>query len=521
MKREQCLAGVLALLLTGCSASGPAPSPAAESHSPVYTDWSALTPYETPKEHYTRRYAEFTDTVIPADDYGPLIPFHGATLGRSQNGWTDSFPLWGLVTLEGEVVVDPVFSSAFAPIGYQSNGQAAGLPDVLILTKTVEVPGGEPRALSALCARDGHWCTEFLYSYDWEFFFDLDLSKGIPLWKGDTQMVFLDPADGHELRAADARPYLEMGMEYPWQLLSNLRVEERYAPFEITAEDGTPRFGIADLDAGTHILLDSDILSLSPFSQGLCQAQTASGSGYLDGNGQWVIDPIYGQAGDFFRGAASVRNWEGHFLFLSPDGSVLLQAPEWCTEVDLFPGSFPLWRCQGDSQSLYLDADLTPIELPKDTQRSQVLNDGWIACMRSDGGWTLFRQGETCLFSSELGQPQTVQDGYALLQVPDGGAWSLVCLKTGDSVSLPHSNFADFQRDAITGQSYIQTGSEELQQWTLFRLDGETISTCPYGASDRDSLEGGLILREREDFSTLLTQESETVFCWNIPTPWD
>lgn len=516
--KQALLAGALVLLLTSCAAA-PAPSPAAESRSPVYTDWSALTPYAPPEEHYTRRYAEFTDTLIPADDYGPLIPFHGATLGRSLEGWADSFSLYGLVTLEGEVVADPVFSSAFSPIGYQGGGQSTILTDVLILTKTVEVPGGDPQAKSALCARDGRWCTDFLYTYDWELLFSQDLTQGIPMQKGDNQLVFLDPSDGHELRSVDAEPYLSLGMEYSWQLFGTVRYGEQYAPFWVPETDGTQRYCIADLDTGTHITLDSYICYLSSFSQGVCQAQTASGTGYLDGTGRWIIDPVYEQVGDFYGGVTSVRDRDGRFLFLGLDGGVLLQAPDWCTAVDYFPGSVPLWRCQDENQSLYLDADLSPVVLPEDTRNSRILDDGWIACLRSDGSWTLLRNGENVSLSKNLGQPQSVQDGYALLQA-DGGGWSLVCLDTGESSPLSDCDFAGFERDEVTGQSYVRTSSEEFQRWGLFRLDGTKVIETSYGTG-RDTLAGGLILLDRDDFSALLTQKGKSVFRWNIPSPWD
>ena len=87
MKRLLPLALALALL-AGCTppaAQSPAPvetpvTPStqapAPSGPPVYTDYSQLTPYEKterPVAKFTRRYEEFTDTLIPTDDYLSLI----------------------------------------------------------------------------------------------------------------------------------------------------------------------------------------------------------------------------------------------------------------------------------------------------------------------------------------------------------------------------------------------------------------------------------------------------------------
>ena len=123
MKRLCLTALALALLLSGCKSAPAQESPAAESLSPVYADWSHLTPYEAPQEVYTRRYEDFNDTLTPRDDYGPLLPFQGASLIRHEYGFDDPYTLYGLATLEGEVIVDPVYTSAFALRQYGPDGQ--------------------------------------------------------------------------------------------------------------------------------------------------------------------------------------------------------------------------------------------------------------------------------------------------------------------------------------------------------------------------------------------------------------
>ena len=164
--RVRGLALGLCLLLAGCGereieatpAVTPPPEPtAAVSVSPVYTDWSKLEPYEAPEVKYTRQQEAFMDTFLPGD-YGAVIPFAGAALTREESwsGYYDTYNLYGLVTLEGEVVTDPVFSSAYALKERDMWGGITENPGVWLLGKVLPSPhGGEPEEWFALCAMDG------------------------------------------------------------------------------------------------------------------------------------------------------------------------------------------------------------------------------------------------------------------------------------------------------------------------------------------------------------------------------
>jgi len=164
----------------------------------VATDWSRLTPYEPEQPLYTRRYAEYTDTLVPADDYGPLIPYLGEDRG-------DIGRLYGLVTREGELVTDPVFTRVWrggASGGYHDNPP---LP-YLMLTKGVssssrdEWPGP---SLWAMAAPDGSWCTEFEYVMEEELAiwgrdqYSSCSEDGLFALDGDA-LVYLDGTTGGE-----------------------------------------------------------------------------------------------------------------------------------------------------------------------------------------------------------------------------------------------------------------------------------------------------------------------------------
>jgi len=110
----------------------------------------------------TRWYAEYTGRLIPRDDYGPLIPYAGL---RLMDDWpADSGCLYGLMTQEGRVVVDPVYSSVYRPGGYDASGRWRPLP--LLVLKQGDPLAGEDAwdpVVCAVAAADGSWCTPFDY----------------------------------------------------------------------------------------------------------------------------------------------------------------------------------------------------------------------------------------------------------------------------------------------------------------------------------------------------------------------
>ena len=146
---KRLLAMLPLLILIGCAApAGPEAAPPVdvepETGSPVYTDWSKLTPYEPPQPVYTFHAGYRADGAFePRDDYGALLPYIGrySTMERYV---IDYLPLFGLVTGKGELVSDPVYMGARFLDGF------------LLLDR--ETSGG---TLSrTLAAADGRWAHE-------------------------------------------------------------------------------------------------------------------------------------------------------------------------------------------------------------------------------------------------------------------------------------------------------------------------------------------------------------------------
>ncbi|WP_312280107.1 hypothetical protein [Oscillibacter sp.] len=168
MSRARIVASLSALmLLAGCGALGSNSGESPESVSPVYTDWSKLTPYKpaAPKPLYSRFAPYQGDTLTPRSDYGVLLPYQGATLSVS-NYITDSLPLYGLVTTDGRIVTEPVYADVYPSSGWSFNPSAPA--SFLILSK------GDPNAgtgngrdsmagefTRVVAATDGRWVRDF------------------------------------------------------------------------------------------------------------------------------------------------------------------------------------------------------------------------------------------------------------------------------------------------------------------------------------------------------------------------
>ncbi|MDE6107111.1 MAG: hypothetical protein K2F83_00330, partial [Oscillospiraceae bacterium] len=240
---------MLALLLTACGGPGadvptlspgetpegtqlppPTETPTVEpTETPggfsVYTDWSKLEPYEPKKAVYTRRYEGFTDTLIPSNDYGPLIPFAGTAL-TTMGEWGGGvhpydYHLYGLVTTKGEVVVDPVFTEVGRVYDHKEDDmRSLGQLPVYVLTKAVQDEDGEIVDRSALCALDGSWCTDYLYHYDWQTSGVFGEGTGIIIAKGRNRLAIVDLSNGREQVVIDLTPYLGEGGSFGWRAAS-------------------------------------------------------------------------------------------------------------------------------------------------------------------------------------------------------------------------------------------------------------------------------------------------------------
>ena len=164
------------VLLSGCVADAAWDVPvvsmdrlsvSADAFSPVYADWSRLTPYVPAKARYTS-FTPFAgkEDLTARNDYGPLLPYVGAE--DTVEGYVlDALPLWGLTTLDGQLVTDPVYAHICVQGPFLL--MAKGHVEDPRRTEWHNLPEGEFRY--TIAAPDGSWvrqagaCSE-LYQLD-------------------------------------------------------------------------------------------------------------------------------------------------------------------------------------------------------------------------------------------------------------------------------------------------------------------------------------------------------------------
>ena len=197
MKRNAIALALAAALLLSLSACGVTEAPSPTPSGPaVLTHWDVL---ETPAPNIAnRRCADCADTLIPADDYGELVPYIG---GESEAEFWGSGWFYGLATREGEIVTDPVYTSVEALTDTAATLPGERYGDALLLRTAVELevepaeewmPKYDDRY--GLAAMDGSW-------YSGQVFTDCVCSNpfGALFFDLEGDAVMLSGSDGREL----------------------------------------------------------------------------------------------------------------------------------------------------------------------------------------------------------------------------------------------------------------------------------------------------------------------------------
>lgn len=553
MKHITALTLSLAILLTGCTQPAapvtPAPTPevsATTEPAPVptqpgkvYTNWSKLTPYDPPKPVYTRRYESYTDTLIPAEDYGELIPFPGVALTRPDSwgqGYYDTYHLYGLMTWQGEVVVDPVFSSAYVMEERDDFGHPTGEGSVLLLTKTV-LEDGKPVARTALADPRGRWCTDFLYSFDWEMMWSGGFAGGIPLQRAGNRLALVDPSTGKELWSVDYSPCLPaLDPENDWCHISGFDFdrEEGWCTANLFyGQQIDGRYVYTDLPllfdpSGKPVSLDSNVQRVGRFSGGLAPAQDYFDAwGYIGTDGQWVIPPRYHAAQSFADGYAPVQvtGEVSGWAFIDTQGKEVFPLLP-CDNLQRHGDYWYFLGYDWDVAAVTDARTLRSVDNPLISyfQPVSFQAEGWVSCVIDEGRkLVLVREMETHSFPADLGRVESIQGDLVLFCKNGENGNRAVTLAKLDGTLLARFDGADWATfsqgpdgEEFLSVSFYSDGEERTDYYT--RSGKPILSTQGYQES---YIGNGLVRKETEDSFSISTLDGKTIFYWPIPQTTD
>lgn len=199
---------VAGILLSGCLSISRAmemlpalQSPARYDAESVRADWAALTPYVAQKTTYSY-FSPYSgkDDLSPNENYGPLLPYIGAEMSLS--GYVmDVIPLYGLVTADGRIVTDPIYTQILTDYG-----------PFLLLYRASET---DIHTRVTIAAPDGRWTHD---AGEWREFIPLDDLEHPQLAVSQSDgSVFILDADGvvtAEFSRETLVPFL--GEDYQW-----------------------------------------------------------------------------------------------------------------------------------------------------------------------------------------------------------------------------------------------------------------------------------------------------------------
>ena len=472
-------------------------SPPPVDNGGVHLNWDALTPYEAPKNQYTRRYADYTDHLIAADDYGTLIPFPGK---RIYTQWMGDTWLYGLVTAQGEVVVDPVYCDALILQQYDSElGRTVSTP-YLLLQKLNYDPDTEKELWDvAVAALDGSWVRE-----------------GYTRFYGSSgELLVLGTADGHmEVVNSDGtvrwnKSYVELELpDYITEYGEVLDISGGTVCYWDDYDSPDRTIYYLDIATGTVTKRIGGAIAWS-FSDGLAAAwQEINGAmlyGYVDRTGEWVIEPQYTEADAFHNGMTIVKLQDQSQALIGETGNILLH----CASGELFSiqssdgttlylqvediGMRSLGEFNSASQYRVIaayDADLQPQAVPAAGETIlRHYNAYWL-----DPGESLWQDGTLTVGSAggevTLALPTTYTP-YDTMQTESGTVLQLVN-DTDESYSSAFYNskgklcievgrysWISEKADLITGENFLLGHYPDSVGYDIFDSTGKLLLSLP------------------------------------------
>ena len=321
---------------------------------------------------YTRLSSGTLDSLTPSNNYGMLLPYTG---GYEISGTGDfQTAKYGLVTVEGMIVTDPVYDSAFRAQYYSLYDEVL-MPAYLLGINRYD---GETILFGekdyAVCALDGSWITPFGYDGVW-------FTSNAIIMHRDYETSDIDVYD------------------YDGRLLYNMKNLDWVAdldtssPYGLSIRGGTDDYMRAHMIGGTVAVIDimtgncmrTEYLSIDTFSDGLAAVTVqdfATGEqlvGFINTEFEMVIEPQYRYAHWFFNEYSVAFSRNQAVYLIDKEGKEILSVDDGYIEQNFDGFGFILYDYE-TGINRYYTSNFVPISMVSQYghyENTRYVGEGW------------------------------------------------------------------------------------------------------------------------------------------------
>ncbi len=457
MKKALCISLVLILLLCGCNTvlNG------GESTTEGTTTQTSDMPEIKKEVKVSRWYEEFTDTLIPRNDYGELVIFTGGYIFELGENFAQE-QLFGLMTLDGKIVVDPVFNSHYT---YELDGKKYYS---MIISEHELYEGGEYECTSMLVASDGSWCVTVDGDIDHitpERIFTSKYDKYFKCYDYDGNIVF----EGGD------------NLDYAWNHGTSSHTKLMGAYNDL--EDGIPLF-IFDMD-GNVVFDEFDFFVSFESGKSVVKVTETQLYGIITDSGEWLLEPVYSYIDSVAEDKYFIAVRDNKEVAVYDNELKLLRT---FTTVDY--DNEDRYYCIVDGRLLYYynDADVV------DEYLYDMLTDEAIVCKENGLQATYFSDKDNifCVTDENGTEWYFDIDGNVTdkIQKPEDADW----------VTLYNSNIiqtrTDIDEEHYTETYYNRETGKEIYTITGNSLKRDTIDFLDFNGCENLAVIGGFVKHE-------------------------
>jgi len=469
----------------------PDPAPPQEMSIGVKTDYSHLTSYVPPHNKYTRLHDGPLTELVPSEDYGMLLPYASA-IAFPDGSLRES--KYGLVTIDGVIVTDPVYDMVSSADGIYYSYYGAPPPSPHAYLLSVIVPGSQTQwgdeTRQAACALDGSWVTPFDYV-------NVIFTENVAILMRSYESYDIDVYDygGNLLYNMLDLEWTKRLTDQSWPGELVYSVSGGYG--SVGMPDGTCAF----INIKTGKARYTEYAMAHGFSGGYAPVAINTGSfgpvqqlwGVINSDFELVIPHKSIYPATFRHGRAILQLSEDTQCIVDERGRELFSVPKGFYADFNYTGPGFVIYDQANGTTEYYTIDLVPIRLPEMDKPPdyynyvEFLDDGWYTTRTDDGVYVFSRDSEY-YFPGVMGISHKAGDVF--IYTESYGDASRMGVRTLDgreivpperySNIVPVIESGEIKAFVLNTNNYLIFGGpgREYRQSTyrLVRLDGKTIT---------------------------------------------